>query len=118
MPGLYLAAILVSAGGIALIDRRWRLAAFQAPGRTLGAVAIGVVFFLAWDAVGIMTGVFLKGGSSLFLGIDIAPELPLEEVFFLAFLCYLSLVCWAGARRVLAPREKADASRQSPEGAP
>ncbi len=104
MPGIYLLAILLSAGGIAVIDARWRLAAFRAPGRTAAAVAVGVAFFLVWDAVGIATNVFLKGDSPLFLGIDVAPELPLEELFFLSFLCYLALVVWAAAMRILARR--------------
>lgn len=101
MPGLYLAAILVSAAGVALLDRRWRLAAWAAPGRTAAAVAIGTAFFVAWDAVGIATGVFVKGDSPLLIGVDLAPHLPLEEPFFLAFLCYLALVLHAGAGRVL-----------------
>lgn len=116
MPGLYLAAILVSAGGIALIDRRWRLAAWQSPGRTAAAVAIGVAFFLAWDAVGIVTGVFLKGSSAAFLGVDLAPHLPLEEVFFLAFLSYLALVVWGGAYRLLARSRRADVSESDLDG--
>ena len=101
MPGAYLLAILVSAGGIAVIDARWKLAAWKSPGRTAAAVAIGVAFFLAWDAVGIATGVFLKGDSPLYTGVDLAPELPLEELFFLIFLCYLGLVVWAAALRML-----------------
>lgn len=101
MPGAYLLAILVSAVGIAIIDARWKLAAWKSPGRTAAAVAIGVAFFLVWDAVGIVTGVFLKGVSPLFTGVDLAPELPLEELFFLAFLCYLGLVVWAAALRFL-----------------
>lgn len=104
MPGLYLLAILISTAGIAVIDARWKLAAFRSPGRTAAAVAIGVVFFLAWDAVGITTGVFLKGDSPLYTGVDLAPELPLEELFFLVFLCYLGLVVWAAALRFLARR--------------
>jgi lycopene cyclase domain-containing protein len=109
VPGAYLLAILVSAGGIAVIDARWKLAAWKSPGRTLAAVAIGVAFFLAWDAVGIAAGVFLKGDSPLYTGVDLAPELPLEELFFLIFLCYLGLVVWAAAlrmldRRVASPR--------------
>ncbi|MFB8148024.1 lycopene cyclase domain-containing protein [Microbacterium sp. NPDC056003] len=104
MPGLYLAAILVSAAGVALLDRRWRLAAWATPGRAAAAVAIGTAFFVAWDAVGIATGVFVKGDSPLLIGIDLAPHLPLEEPFFLAFLCYLALVLHAGAVRVLSRR--------------
>jgi lycopene cyclase domain-containing protein len=104
VPGLYLAAILVSAAGVALLDRRWRLAAWAAPGRAAAVVAIGTAFFVAWDAVGIATGVFVKGDSPLLIGIDLAPHLPLEEPFFLAFLCYLALVLHAGAVRVLSRR--------------
>ena len=107
MPGLYLLAILVSAGGIAALDARFTLAAWKRPLRTAAAVAIGTAFFLLWDAVGITTGVFLKGDSSLFTGIDLAPELPLEELFFLAFLCYLGLVVWAAALRFVTPRTSA-----------
>lgn len=99
MPGLYLLAILASAAGVAALDRRFRLAAFRSPRRTLLAVAAGTVFFLLWDAVGIAAGVFVKGGSDLLLGIDLAPHLPLEEPFFLAFLSYLAVVVWAAALR-------------------
>ena len=107
MPGLYLAAILASAAGVAAVDARWRLAAWRAPGGAAAAVGIGTAFLLAWDAVGIATGVFVKGGSPLLLGVDIAPQLPLEEPFFLAFLCYLALVVHGAALRL--GRRPADA---------
>ena len=109
MPGLYLAAILVSAAGIAVLDRRFRLALFRAPGRTAAVVGIGVVFFLLWDGLGILTDVFGKGDSTLFTGIDLAPDLPLEELFFLAFLSYLTLIVWIAALRMLSrPRASDD----------
>ena len=119
MPGLYLLAILLSAAGIAALDARWRLAAWRRPGRTALSVAAGTVFFLAWDAVGIATGVFVKGDSPILLGVDLAPHLPLEEPFFLAFLCYLGLVAWAGAQRLprsSVPRraQVSDSDRGSP----
>lgn len=100
MAGGYLLAILLSAAGVVLADRRWRLALWQAPGRTAATVGIGTAFFLAWDAAGIAVGVFVKGDSPLLLGVDLAPHLPLEEPFFLAFLSYLALVTWAGAQRL------------------
>lgn len=104
MPGLYLLALLVSAAGIATIDIRHRLV-FAVRSRrhrlaALGAVVAGVVMMLAWDAVGIITDVFAKGSSTLFIGVDLAPELPLEEPVFLAFLTYLSLVLHAGWMRL------------------
>ncbi|MEV8266169.1 lycopene cyclase domain-containing protein [Microbacterium sp. NPDC076911] len=109
MPGVYLAAILLSATGIGILDARFRLALWRDAIATLAAVAVGVVFFLSWDAVGIVTGVFIKGESPLFIGLDLAPHLPLEELFFLAFLSYLSLVVWSAAMRWL-ERPKASIS--------
>lgn len=99
MAGLYLGALLVSAAGVAVLDARFRLALWDRPGRTAIAVLVGTVFFVAWDAVGIAAGVFVKGSSPLLLGIDLAPHLPVEEPVFLAFLCYLALVVHAAARR-------------------
>jgi lycopene cyclase domain-containing protein len=109
VPGLYLVLILVSAAGVALLDRRWRLAGWHTPRRTAVSVGIGTAFFLVWDMVGIAAGVFVKGDSVLLLGVDLGPHLPVEEPFFLAFLCYLALVAWAGALRLLGPA-KADAA--------
>lgn len=109
MPGLYLAAILVSAAGVAVCDARWRLALWRDRRRTLLLLAIGWGFLLVWDIVGIAAGVFVKGRGPWFLGIDLAPHLPLEEPFFLAFLTYLTLVL-IGAGEKLGRRRGADAS--------
>lgn len=99
MPGLYLFAIIVSAAGVGVLDARFRLAARPAPVRTAVAVLVGTLVFLVWDVAGIALGIFVKGGSPLLLGIDLAPHLPLEEPVFLAFLCYLALVVCAAAGR-------------------
>ncbi|MDJ1113512.1 lycopene cyclase domain-containing protein [Microbacterium dauci] len=99
MPGLYLLFLAISAAGIAALDVRHRLAMPVAPIRSTVAVVAGTVFFLAWDAVGIATGVFVRGDSPLLLGIDLAPHLPIEEPVFLAFLSYLALVVWSAAVR-------------------
>lgn len=107
MPGLYLLAILVSAAGIAALDWRHRLAFWDRPARATAAVLAGTVLLLIWDLAGIAAGVFVKGDSPLLLGIDLAPHLPLEEPFFLAFLCQLALTVWAAAeRRGAAGREQ------------
>jgi lycopene cyclase domain-containing protein len=109
MPGLYLLAILLSAAGLAALDGRYRLVLWgAAPARSAAAIGIGTAFFLAWDAVGIAAGVFVKGDSVLLLGIDLAPHLPVEEPVFLAFLCYLALLVHAGLlrrRRLRIPEE-------------
>lgn len=92
MPGLYLALLLVSAVGLAVLDARFRLALWRTPARAAWSITIGTAFFLAWDAVGIAAGVFVKGDSPALVGIDLAPHLPIEEPVFLAFLCYLALL--------------------------
>lgn len=104
MSGLYLIALLVSLAGILVIDARFRLAFWTAPIPTGIAVLGGTLFFLAWDAVGIASGVFVRGDSPLLLSIDLFPHMPVEEPVFLAFLCHLTLVAHAGARRIMAAR--------------
>jgi lycopene cyclase domain-containing protein len=105
MPGAYLLILLVSLGGIIVLDARFDSCCGRRPtsvvrrGRAIAAVLVGTVFFLAWDAVGIATGVFVKGDSPYLLGIDLAPHLPVEEPVFLAFLCYLALVVHAAVIR-------------------
>lgn len=98
----YLAALLVLIGCMVLCDYRWRLAFFlDARRATLISLAV-VALFLAWDALGIATGTFYRGNSPYMTGIELAPELPLEEPVFLFFLTYLTLNLTAGARKVLA----------------
>lgn len=111
MPGIYLGAILFSLAGMIAIDLKVGLALRTAPGRTALAVVLGTLFFLAWDAVGILSGIFVKGDSPLFVGIDVAPHLPLEEVFFLLFLSYLAIVFWTIFERI---RTKRDATTRAP----
>lgn len=88
---LYLAALLVSLTGMVVLDRRFRLFFWADPRRAAIVLAVGVGFFLIWDAFGIGLGIFFRGETAFMTGILIAPELPLEEVFFLALLCYLTM---------------------------
>ncbi len=101
----YLAGLLVAIACMALVDARWRLVFWRSPVAAAVTVALGVVFFLAWDAAGILLGVFFRGRSEIVTGIELAPELPLEEPIFLAFLCYLTLVLVTGVERMLRARE-------------
>lgn len=100
----YLAALLVSLGAMALIDARWRLAFWRAPGAAALGVGAGTVLLLAWDLVGIGFGVFFRGDSPWATGLVLAPDLPIEEPVFLLFLCYLSLLAVLGAERALQAR--------------
>lgn len=98
---VYLACLLAALGAMLLLDARFRLVFWRDARRAAITLALGLAFFLAWDAAGIALGVFARGGSRLMTGIELAPELPLEEVFFLLFLCYLVLVLLFGARALL-----------------
>ncbi|WP_353829098.1 lycopene cyclase domain-containing protein [Agromyces sp. SYSU T0242] len=100
----YLAGLLVVIGCMALIDARWKLVFWRAPLAATLTITIGLAFFLLWDAAGILAGVFFRGDSAIVTGIELAPELPLEEPVFLLFLCYLTLVLVLGTERVLAAR--------------
>ena len=95
MTGLaYLGALLLSLGGLALLDRRFRLAFWDDPRRAGWTVGIGVAAFLLWDVAGLLLGIFARGDSPHMTGILLAPELPVEEVFFLTLLCYVALLAW------------------------
>ena len=97
----YLGGLLVVIGCMALIDARWRLVFWRAPLAAAVTIGVGLVFFLLWDAAGIVLGVFFRGDSRIVTGIELAPELPLEEPVFLLFLCYLTLVLVLGVERML-----------------
>jgi len=104
MPGLYLAAIVAATAGVMACDARWKLALWHQPARTGIVLGSGWLFLLAWDIVGIATGVFVRGSGPCFVGVDVAPHLPIEELGFLAFLTYLALVLFAVFERAIGPR--------------
>jgi len=103
----YLVALLVSLGGLAVIDRRWRLAFWHDPRRAALTVGIGVVGFLLWDVAGLLLGIFARGESPHMTGLLLAPELPVEEAVFLTLLCYNALLVWRGVDRWQAGRARA-----------
>ena len=96
---VYLGTLLVSLSGLAVLDRRYRLAFWADWRRAAGCVLIGVTGFLAWDAAGLALGIFARGDSPNMTGLLLAPELPVEEAFFLALLCYTSLLAWRALGR-------------------
>jgi lycopene cyclase domain-containing protein len=95
----YLAVLTFSLLGLGAIDFRSKLALFVYPLRTTLTLVLGMVFFLIWDVAGIGLGIFFMGDTSMLTGIMIAPEVPLEELFFLAVLCYTTLLIWLGLSR-------------------
>lgn len=106
MTFVYLASLLVSTGCMVLLDYRYRLAFFCVPLRAAAAVGFGLAFFLVWDAVGISLGVFRHLDSRWATGIMLGPEFPIEELFFLAFLTYLTLIVLTGTQRLIEVRRR------------
>lgn len=102
----YLLALLAALACMALLDHRFRLFFWRAPGRAATVLVLGVLFFLAWDVCGIRLGIFSRGETSYLTGVLVAPQLPLEEVFFLTFLCYLTMLLVTGCDRMLAARRQ------------
>lgn len=101
---LYLAALLVALFGMVMLDRRFTLFFWRDARRAAIVLPVGILFFLIWDFVGVGLGVFFRGETAFMTGLQIAPEIPLEEVFFLALLCYLTMNAYAAASTLLERR--------------
>jgi lycopene cyclase domain-containing protein len=99
---LYLAALLVSLTGMVVLDRRFHLFFWRDARRAAIVLPVGVLFFLVWDVVGVTTGVFFRGQTAFMTGLQVWPEIPLEEVFFLTLLCYVTMNVFAFATRARA----------------
>ena len=118
MSGAYLAGLVVSLAGLGLLDWRYRVALFAEARRTLATVGIGVAVFLAWDLVGVGLGIFFRGDSRFLTGVQIAPEVPLEELFFLTLLVYQTLLIWLALSRKAVPRSSVSTAARRREEAP
>jgi lycopene cyclase domain-containing protein len=101
---VYLAALSVS-----MLDRRFRLFFWEDARRAAVVLVAGVVLFLVWDLLGIGLGIFFRGQTPFMTGLQLAPELPVEEVFFLTLLCYLAMNVFGAAGRLGPSVGKADA---------
>lgn len=114
MSFVYLAALLVSIGSMVLLDRRFRLFFWRAPGRAAAVLAIGTAFFLVWDLAGIGLGIFFREVNTISTGVLLAPHLPVEEVVFLVFLCYLTMVLYSGCLALRSHRRRTGGSVPAP----
>jgi lycopene cyclase domain-containing protein len=88
----YLAALLSALTCVALVDRRWRLVLWADVRRGALTLFAGAVFFLVWDLFAVHDGFYRRSDSDAMIGAQIAPGVPVEEVFFVLFLCYVALV--------------------------
>jgi lycopene cyclase domain-containing protein len=96
---LYLVALLISLTGLAVLDHRFKLAYWIDKRRTLYTIGSAVLVFIVWDLLGIWLGIFFHGESSYSLPFRLLPEFPVEELFFLTLLSYVTLlVHQAGSR--------------------
>ncbi len=93
---IYLAVLVALLGCMALLDARYKLFFFARPLAATVTMAVGLAYFLAWDVWAISLGIFLHRESPLMTGIMLGPQLPLEEAFFLAFLCYQTMILFTG----------------------
>ena len=101
----YTASLLLSIGGMAVLDHRHRLFFFHDARRAAVVLVAGVAFLLVWDLVGVGLGLFFRGQTPYMTGILLAPELPIEEIGFLTLLSYLTMNLYAGFSRWSASRE-------------
>ena len=99
-PYFYLISLIASLAGLVVCDWRWRLAFFCDAILALKVIALGMALFVIWDLLGIALGIFFEGDSRYVSGISLAPELPIEELFFLALLCYVALLIWRAASKI------------------
>jgi lycopene cyclase domain-containing protein len=99
MSFLYLGALVVALAGMVILDRRFGLFLWRGAIRGAIVLAVGLVFFLVWDLQGIRLGIFFRGETTFMTGWQWAPELPLEEPFFLLLLCYLAMNVYGFATR-------------------
>ena len=96
---VYFSALAIALTGMALLDRRFRLFFWAASARAALVMLVGVAFFVAWDLAGIGFGIFFRGETRFMTGLQLAPELPVEEILFLALLCYLTMNAYGFASR-------------------
>jgi lycopene cyclase domain-containing protein len=100
-PGSYLAILLISLLGCYLLDRTHKLAFTVDSKRAFLSMVPAFVIFVIWDIAGITLGIFFRGNNTLLTGIQLFPEFPIEEVFFLMLLCYSTLIALTWISKVL-----------------
>lgn len=98
---LYAAALLAATVCMGLVDYRYRLVLWARARPAVVVLVAGVAFFLVWDLVAIASGHYHLGESEAMTGVMLAPDLPVEELLFIVFLCYTTLVLRALVELVL-----------------
>lgn len=115
MTFVYLLALAISLTGMIVLDRRFRLSFWRIPRVASIAMLVSVVFLLVWDFAGVANGIFFRGESAWMTGVLIAPEVPLEELFFLTLLSYVTLNSFGAWQLWLTARSSPNSTTRSPE---
>lgn len=100
----YLSGLIFSLVGLGLLDWRFRTAFTINKKAAAFAILIPTIFFILWDVAGIAMGIFFRGDTSHLTGIVLAPEFPIEELFFLLLLNYTALTLFTTVTRVIKKR--------------
>jgi len=100
----YLSGLVFSLVGLGLLDWRFRTAFTINKKAAAFAILIPTIFFILWDVAGIAMGIFFRGDTSHLTGIVLAPEFPIEELFFLLLLNYTALTLFTTVTRVIKKR--------------
>lgn len=95
----YLLILLGLLACMVILDAKYRLFVFAQPVPALLSLLAGTGIFLLWDVIAIEQGIFLHLESPLMTGLMLGPQLPLEEAFFLMFLCYQTMLLVLGFLR-------------------
>ncbi len=106
MTVLYLVALLIALTGMVMLDRRFGLFFWKDARRASIVLGAGVLFFFVWDLAGVGLGIFFRGETAFMTGLQVAPEVPLEEIFFLTLLCYLTMNVYGFASRWLSSAKR------------
>ena len=87
----YLGVLVVLLGCMVLLDARLRLFFWRDALAATVVMACGVGALIVADLVGIGLGIFARAPTRAMTGVVLAPELPIEEPVFLAFLVYVTM---------------------------
>jgi lycopene cyclase domain-containing protein len=105
---LYFVALAIALAGMVVLDRRFSLFFWRDARRAAIVLVVGVAFFVVWDLAGIGLGIFFRGETDFMTGLQVAPELPVEELFFLTLLCYLTMNLYGFVTRARAEHAGSD----------
>lgn len=98
MQWLYLACLCAAIGCLLLVDYHWKLAFWKNTKQTIATLFTAILVFIVWDFIGISLKIFFHGGSEYTLPFRLAPEFPLEEIFFLFLLTFSTLLIFNGVQ--------------------